>query len=64
MHGFNTSLVKDKKRLFIPDGFSVGHYVVKDEKHAKKEGHVHIEYRFMIGIFKKHEPKVLVLRNF
>jgi hypothetical protein len=34
--------------------------VVKDAKHAKQEGQVHLEYRFMTGRYKKHDPKGLV----
>jgi hypothetical protein len=49
--------------LFIPYGFQVGYYVVKDAKHAKQEGKVQLEYRFMTGRFKKHDPKGLVLKH-
>jgi hypothetical protein len=31
-------LVKDKKRAFIPYGFHVGFYLVKDIAQAKQEG--------------------------
>jgi hypothetical protein len=30
MEGYNTTLVKDKKRAFIPYSFHVGFYIVKD----------------------------------
>jgi hypothetical protein len=53
MQGFNATLVKDKKRLFIPYNFQIGYYVVKDASHAKQEGQVHLEYRFRIGSFQK-----------
>jgi hypothetical protein len=38
LQGFNASLVKDKKRDFIPYGFYIGYYFVKDTTHARKEG--------------------------
>jgi hypothetical protein len=63
MQGFNATLVKDKKRLFIPYGFQVGYYMVKYAKHANKEGQVHLEYMFMTGIFRKNDPKGLVSRH-
>jgi hypothetical protein len=63
MQGFNASLVKENKRLFIPYGFQVGYYVVKDAKHAKQEGQVHLEYMFMTRTFIKHDPKGLVLKH-
>jgi hypothetical protein len=47
MHGFNDTLVKEKKRLFIPYNFQIGNYVVKDDMHAKQEGQFHLEYKFM-----------------
>jgi len=36
LQGFNASLIKDKKRDFIPYGFHIGYYIVKDTTHAKK----------------------------
>jgi hypothetical protein len=38
MQGYNVTLVKDKKRVFIPYGFHVGFYMVKDISQAKQEG--------------------------
>jgi hypothetical protein len=35
LKGFNASLVKEKKRDFIPYGFQVGYYFVKDTTQAK-----------------------------
>jgi hypothetical protein len=35
LEGYNTTLVKDKKRAFIPYGFHVGFYLVKDTTQAK-----------------------------
>jgi hypothetical protein len=63
MQGFNATLVKDKKILFIPYGFQVGYYVVKYAKHAKQEGQVHLEYRFMTWRYRKHDPKGLVSKH-
>jgi hypothetical protein len=37
--------------------------VVKYAKHAKQEGQVHLEYRFMTGRYKKHDPKGLVQKH-
>jgi hypothetical protein len=56
-------LVKEKKRIFIPYGFQVGYYIVRDTKHAKQEGQIQLEYRFMTGRFRKHDPKGLVLKH-
>jgi hypothetical protein len=58
MKGSNASLAKEKKIVFIPYGFYIGYYVVKNEDHAKQEGQVHLEYRFMTRRFRKHDPKV------
>jgi hypothetical protein len=38
MQGYNASLVKYKKREFIPYGFHIGFYMVKDTAWEKKEG--------------------------
>jgi hypothetical protein len=35
LQGYNATLVKDKKRVFIPYGFHVGFYLVKDTAQAK-----------------------------
>jgi hypothetical protein len=38
LQGYNATLVKDKKRAFIPYGFHVGFYLVKDTAQSKKKG--------------------------
>jgi hypothetical protein len=38
LQGYNATLVKDKKRAFIPYGFHVGFYMVKDITQEKQEG--------------------------
>jgi hypothetical protein len=38
LQGYNASLVKDKKRYFIPYGFHIGFYMVRDIAHVKKGG--------------------------
>jgi hypothetical protein len=38
LQGYNATLVKGKKRAFIPYGFHIGFYMVKDTSQAKKEG--------------------------
>jgi len=63
MQGFNASLVKDKKRDFIPYGFQVGYYFIKDTTHANQEGLSHLEYRFPIGRYHKHDPNNLVSKH-
>jgi hypothetical protein len=55
--------VKDKKRVFIPYGFHIGFYMVKYTAHAKQEELIHLEYRFPIDHFCKHDPKGLVLHH-
>jgi hypothetical protein len=35
---YSATLVKDKKRAFIPYGFHVGFYLVNDIAQAKKKG--------------------------
>jgi hypothetical protein len=49
LQGFNASLVKDKKRVFIPYGFQLGYYFVKDTTQERQEGLIHLEYRFGTG---------------
>jgi hypothetical protein len=38
LQGYNATLVKDKKRTFIPYGLHVGVYMVKDTAQGKWEG--------------------------
>jgi hypothetical protein len=47
LKGYNTTLVKDKEREFIPYGFHVGFYIVKDISQAKQEGLIQLEYKFL-----------------
>jgi hypothetical protein len=63
LQGYNSSLVKDKKRDFISYGFHIGFYMVKDTAQAKQEGLSQLEYRFPTGHFHKHDPKGLVLQQ-
>jgi hypothetical protein len=49
LQGYNATLVKDKKRAFIPYGFHVGFYLVKDTTQAKQEGLSQLEFRFQTG---------------
>jgi hypothetical protein len=63
LQGYNATLVKDKKWAFIQYGFHIGFYMVKDTKHAKKEGLSQLEFLFRIGRFHKHDPKGLVLQH-
>jgi hypothetical protein len=44
LQGYNATLVKDKKRVFIPYGFHVGFYMVKDTARAKQEGFNQLEF--------------------
>jgi hypothetical protein len=60
LQGYNASLVPDKKRDFIPYGFHIGFYMVKDSAQAKQEGLNQLEYRFPTGRFHKRDPKGLV----
>jgi hypothetical protein len=46
LQGYNYTLVKDKKRAFIPCGFHIGLYMVKDTAHAKQEGLSQLGSRF------------------
>jgi hypothetical protein len=63
LEGYNATLVKDKKRTFIPYGFHVGFYIVKDTAQAKQEGLSQLEYRFLTSWFRKHDPKFLVFQH-
>jgi hypothetical protein len=63
LQGYNATLVKDKKWVFIPYGFHVGFYLVKDTAQAKQEGLSQLEFKFQIGRFDKHDPKGLVLKH-
>jgi len=38
LQGYNATLVKDKKRAFIPYVFHIGFFMFKDTTHAKQEG--------------------------
>jgi hypothetical protein len=38
LQGYNATLVKDKKRAFIPYGFHIGFYMVKYNAQDKQEG--------------------------
>jgi hypothetical protein len=44
IQGYNATLVKDKKRYFIPYGFHIGFYMVKDTTHAKQLGLGQLEF--------------------
>jgi hypothetical protein len=44
LQGYNATLVKDNKREFIPYGFHIGFYLVKDTAQAKQEGLSHLEF--------------------
>jgi hypothetical protein len=63
LQGYNATLVKDKKQAFIPYGFHVGFYLVKDTSQAKQQGLSQLKIRFSIGQFRKHDPKGLVLQH-
>jgi hypothetical protein len=63
LQGYNATLVKDKKRAFIPYGFHIGFYLVKDTTQAKQEGLSQLKFRFQTGHFCKHDPKGLVLQH-
>jgi hypothetical protein len=58
LQGYNATLVKDKKRAFIPYGFHIGLCMVKDTAHAKQLGLGQLEFWFQTGRFHKHDPKV------
>ena len=61
LQGYNATFVKDKKQSFIPYGFHIGFYLVKDTAQAKQQGLSQLEYRFPTCQFRKHEPRGLVL---
>jgi hypothetical protein len=63
MQGFHSTLIKDKKRIFIPYNFQVGYYSLKVTKHVKQEGQIQLEYRFKTGSFGMRDPKGLVLKH-
>ena len=63
LQGYNATLVKDKKWAFIPYGFQVGLYMVKDTAQAKQEGLNQLEFWFQTDHFCKHNPKGLFLKN-
>jgi hypothetical protein len=63
LQSYNKTLVKDKKHVFIPYGFHVGFCLAKDKAQAKQEGLSHLEFRFLISWFCKHDPKGLVLQH-
>jgi hypothetical protein len=63
LQGYNSSLVKENKKDFIPYGFRIGFYMVKDIAHAKQEGLSQLEYHFPTSHFHKHDPKGLVLQH-
>jgi hypothetical protein len=63
LQGYNATLVKDKKRAFIPYGFHVGFYMVKDTSQAKQEGLSQLEFIFQIGRLHKNDPKDLLLQH-
>jgi hypothetical protein len=44
LQGYNDTLVKNKKRAFIPYGCHIGFYMVKDIVQAKKEGLRQLEF--------------------
>jgi hypothetical protein len=48
LQGYNATLVKDKKRAFIPYGFHVVFYLVKGTTQEKKEGLSQLEFIFQI----------------
>jgi hypothetical protein len=63
LQDYNATLVKDKKRAFIPYNFHIGFYLVKDTAQAKLEGLSQLEFRFPIDRFCKNDPKGLVLQH-
>jgi hypothetical protein len=60
LQGYNSSLVKDNKIYFIPYGFLIRFYMVKDIAQEKQEGLNQLEYWFPTGLFHKHYHKGLV----
>jgi len=63
LQGYNATLVKDKKRDFIPYGFHIGLCMVKYITHDKQIGLGQLEFQFQTGRFRKHNPKGLVLQH-
>jgi carbamoylphosphate synthase small subunit len=63
MQGYNATLVKDKKQVFIPYCFHIGFYLVKETDQAKQEGMIQLEFRFQTDQFHKNDPKGLVLQH-
>jgi hypothetical protein len=63
LQGYNTTLVKDKKRAFIPYSFHVGFYIIKYNAQDKQEGLSQLEYRFLTGWFRKHDLEGLFLQH-
>jgi hypothetical protein len=63
LQGYNATLVKDRKKEFIPYGFHIDFYQVKDTLQAKQEGLIQLEFQFQIGHLCKHDPKVLILKH-
>jgi hypothetical protein len=63
LQGYNATLVKDKKHDFIPYGFHVEFYLVKDTAQAKQEGLSQLEFKFPTGKFCKNDLKGLVLKH-
>jgi hypothetical protein len=49
LQGYNATLVKEKKGAFIPYGFHIRFYLVKDTSQDKLEGLSQLEFRFTIG---------------
>ena len=60
LQGFNASLVKDMKRYCIPYSFHNMYHIAKYTMHSKQEGLIHLEYRFPIGQFRRHDTKGIV----
>jgi hypothetical protein len=63
LQGLNATLVKEKKRAFIPYGFHIGFCIVKDTAHAKQLSLGQLEFQFQTGQFRKHNPKGLILQH-
>jgi hypothetical protein len=61
--GYNVTVVKDKKRAFIPCVFHVGFYLVKNIAQAKQKGLSPLKFRFQTWQFHKHDPQGLVLQH-
>jgi hypothetical protein len=63
LQGYNSTLIKDKKRASMPYGFHVGFYMVKDTTQDKQEGLSQIEFRFQTCRFWKNDSKGMVLKH-